>query len=155
MRCRHTVPDWHRFVSPGDALIAIAAACRLLVREGEAAKDPRAIACSYWGHQEDCPMYEGPRTRPAPVAVGAESPSADVPVAAGSAWPVRAPGDRDPFGALLGGLAIASILLLASAAGLALAWPGGLWRVRGLLMVAAALSILTHGLSLLKAWAAR
>jgi hypothetical protein len=29
----------------------------LLVREGERASEPRAIACGYWGRQEACPLY--------------------------------------------------------------------------------------------------
>ena len=150
MRCRHTVADWHRFVGPGEPQTTILAACQLLVRQGEQAEDPRAIACAYWRHQEDCPMYDGPRSRPASVGSVGAPVSQDAPVAPGRAWPVRAPGEWDPFGALLAALAIVSMLLLASTAALALAWPGGLWGARGLLMAAAALSILTHGLSLLK-----
>jgi len=155
VRCRHTVPDWHRFVGPGEGHAAIFAACRLLVREGEAAQDARAIACAYWGRQEECPMYEGPRRQSGLAGTPADRESGDVPIVVATAWPVRTPGERDPFAAVLIGLAIASVLLLATALGLALAAPVRLTGAHGLLVGALALSILAHGLTLLKAWAAR
>jgi len=60
MLCRHTEPDWVRFVrDPGEGF-PIFAACRLLVKAGDPADDPRTIACGYWGRQAECPLYEGP-----------------------------------------------------------------------------------------------
>lgn len=66
MLCRHTVPDWHRYVRPTGVATPIFAGCRLLVKEGEPAEDPRTVACKFWGRQRDCPFFEGA----APPATG-------------------------------------------------------------------------------------
>jgi hypothetical protein len=145
MRCRHTVPDWHRHVAPDAEHAAIYAACRLLIREGEPAADARTIACGYWGRQEACPLYEGPRTagRPAP---GAPRPAAaDTPVTE-APWPVRGPGEPDPGTLLLIALAVTSIVLLAAV----VAGVRGTW-----LVLAAGLSLATHVLCALRMWAGR
>lgn len=72
--CRHTEPDWTRYVrAPGEGR-PIFAGCRLLVKDGELADDPRTIACTFWGRQPDCPLYEGP-ARPAAPAVAAAAPA--------------------------------------------------------------------------------
>ena len=108
MQCRHTVPDWHRYVDPAGDAAPIFAACRLLVKEGEPARDPRSIACTYWGHQRDCPLFEGAggaaRTEPRAAERRA---SRDVPVAMDAVWPVRAPGARDGMRLVLIGLGAA------------------------------------------------
>ncbi len=82
--CRHTEPDWLRYVrDPGEGF-PIFAACKLLLKEGEAAEDPRTIACSYWGRQPECPLYEGP-AKPAPraaEAMAAAPPAQEVPLTA-------------------------------------------------------------------------
>ncbi len=74
-RCRHTVPDWARYVRAPEEGWPILAACRLLVKEGEQVEDPRAIACGYWGRQPECPFYEGAGAVPDPP-VAAAAPSA-------------------------------------------------------------------------------
>jgi hypothetical protein len=82
--CRHTEPDWLRYVrEPGEGF-PIFAACKLLLKEGEAAEDPRTLACGYWGRQPECPLYEGP-ARPAPriaEAAPAAPPAREVPLTA-------------------------------------------------------------------------
>jgi hypothetical protein len=113
MPCRHTVPDWHRYVDPAADAAPIFAACRLLVKEGAPARSPRDIRCAYWGRQRECPLYEGPgeriggqehfRAQPAPK---------DVPVAIESVWPVRPPGTRDAWRWVLPGLEVLSVALL-------------------------------------------
>ena len=84
MLCRHTEPDWLRYVrDPGEG-VPIFAACKLLLKEGEAAEDPRTIACSYWGRQPECPLYEGP-AKPAErtaEATAAAPPAREVPLTA-------------------------------------------------------------------------
>ncbi len=153
MRCRHTVPDWHRYVVPGNDAPPIYAACRLLVREGERASEPRAIACAYWGRQEACPLYEGPRTslieQPG-AASGARAP--EVPVDLESVWPVRRPGEPDPLGVALLGFSLVAILALTAAtlAALAAGAPAVPW-----LFAAAALSITALVLNALRMWAGR
>ncbi len=153
MRCRHTVPDWHRYVAPGNDAPPIYAACRLLVREGEPASEPRAIACAYWGRQESCPLYEGPRTSAAgrSEAVSGALP-ADVPVAVESIWPVRWPGEPDRLGIALLAFSLIAILALAAAAVAALvAGTGAIPWLFG----AAGLSITAHVLTALRMWAGR
>jgi hypothetical protein len=84
MLCRHTEPDWVRFVRDPGRGIPIFAACRLLVKAGEPAEDPRAIACGFWGRQPECPFYEGPAGRASPArAATATAPEApDLPLSA-------------------------------------------------------------------------
>lgn len=163
MRCRHTVPDWHRFVvSPAEAR-PIFAACRLLVREGEQAADSRGIACNYWGRQPDCPVYDGPGAWAVTLPVGQISPilrsaSADIPVAGGEPWPVRPPGATDGFRRILIGLGVLSVALLAWTALVGLAVMRGAstpGRLVSVALLAAMVSIATHILTTLRAWARR
>lgn len=159
MQCRHTVPDWHRYVDPAGDAAPIFAACRLLVKEGQPTRDPRSIACTYWGHQRDCPLFEGAggaaRTEPR-IAEGCAS--RDVPVAMDAIWPVRAPGARDGMRLVLIGLGSASIILMLLTVGVGLAVLRGEWSPAGylrLVSVAAAISIATHVLATLRTWARR
>jgi hypothetical protein len=159
MRCRHTVPDWHRFVAAGEGALPIFAACRLLTKEGDRVGDPRSIACSYWGHQEDCPLYDGPGKRlvgrpdlPPTLA------SADEPAPAEDVWPVRSPGAPDGPRVLLLALSTLSVALLTWAAVLGLTAQGGTWMPESFRIVATtgvAVSIVTHILALLRIWARR
>jgi hypothetical protein len=163
MRCRHTVADWHRFVDPAMESPPIFAACRLLVRERVQVSDSRTIACNYWGHQVNCPVYEGPEGRaggspgnqPGPIPPTA---FADAPLADCEPWPVRLPGESDTMRRIMMGLGLLSVGLLV--------WTGmvGLWVVRGtatptrllaVTLVAAVVSTATHVLAMLRAWAGR
>jgi hypothetical protein len=159
MLCRHTVPDWHRYVDAGAETAPIFAACRLLVKEGEPARDPRSIGCAYWGRQRECPLYEGPGGRiGSRGGAGERRAAAEVPVAPDAVWPVRPPGARDRWRWLLPGLEGASIALLLGAAvgtvgilqGKA---PGGGYAV--LVLAAACVSIATLVLGRLLSWARR
>jgi hypothetical protein len=163
MRCRHTVPDWHRYVVPGAEAPPIFSACRLLIREGERTSDPRSIACSYWGHQPDCPVYDGPlvqvevlpRRRPQPVSRQA---SRDVPLGDEAAWPVRPPGADDGMRRLVICLGLLSVGLLTWTAlvGLAMirgtAWSSHFLSVT---LVVAVVSVVTHVLATLRIWGRR
>ena len=80
--CRHTEPDWVRFVRDPAEGAPIFAACRLLVKEGEPAEDPRAIACGYWGRQPECPLYEGPGSMASPPPAPAAPEAHDLPLSA-------------------------------------------------------------------------
>ena len=163
MRCRHTVPDWQRYVVSVTETPPIFAACRLLVREGEQASDSRTIACSYWRHQSDCPVYDGPEVR-TEVPAGEQSllirpvASADVPLAGEEPWPIRPPGATDGMRRVVIGLGLFSAALLI--------WTGvvGLSVMRGtatparlvtVTLAAATVSIATHILSTLRAWVGR
>lgn len=159
MQCRHTVPDWHRYVDPTTDAPPILAACRLLVKEGERASVPRSIACGYWGHQRDCPLYDGPgaaaNSRTGRIAWPA---STDVPVSAAAVWPVRTPAATDGMRVLIIGLGVLSIALLLWAALLGLSVLSGKATPAGhlqLILVAATVSILTHILVTLRMWARR
>ena len=159
MQCRHTVPDWHRYVDPAGDTVPILVACRLLVKEGERARDPRSIGCSYWGHQGDCPLYEGPggtaRTQPGVARRPAQS---DVPVAVHTVWPVRAPGARDSGRLILIGLGVLSIALMLLTVAVGVAVLGGMTSLGGflhLVVVAATVSIAVHVLATLRTWARR
>jgi len=159
MQCRHTVPDWHRYVEPAGDAFPIFAACRLLLREGEPARDTRSIACSYWGHQRDCPLFEGPgeaaKTQP---GAAERSPSRDVPVAVGTVWPVRVPGERDGMRLVLIGLGVLSTALMILTVGVGLSVLGGKAGPAGhlyLVLAAATVSIVTHALATLRIWAGR
>ncbi len=159
MRCRHTVPDWHRYVESTENGSAIMAGCRLLVKEGERAHDPRSIACAYWRHQEQCPLYEGPGARRAPsqtLPADAAS-SADVPVDVETVWPVRSPTAPDGMRVLIIALGVLSVLLLCAAvfAFAGLRGPGGPGIPWGVMAAAAAVSIATHVLATLRLWARR
>jgi hypothetical protein len=159
MRCRHTVPDWHRYVMPSGDAAPIFAGCRLLVKEGEPAGDPRSIACAFWGHQRDCPLYDGPEapTQAQSGAAGRSHP-AEVPVMVGAVWPVRAPGATDGMRFVLMGLGVLSTALLAWAAGGILSVLNGEATAAGSLRVtlaAAAVSIVTHVVATLRTWARR
>jgi hypothetical protein len=159
MLCQHTVPDWHRYVKPTADALPILAGCRLLVKEGETASDPRSIACSYWGHQRDCPLYDGPgepaRTETGRAPVPA---SRDVPVALETVWPVRTPGARETMRGVMIGLGVLSTALLSWTAVLGLsvlsgkASPASLGQAA---LVAATVSIITHVLAMLRTWARR
>ena len=159
MQCRHTVADWHRYVDPNGAALPIMAGCRLLVREGEQARHPRDIACAYWGRQRECPLYEGPAGRidlpPVPAAAG---PTGETPIVLDTIWPVRHPGTVDGFRALMGGMTILSLGLLGWSLALGVAVLGGYADGKGLAptaVVAATVSMATHLLMVLKAWAGR
>jgi hypothetical protein len=159
MDCRHTVPDWHRYVRPTGEALPIFAACRLLVKEGESANDPRSIACAYWGRQRECPLYDGPgvqrrdQSRP-----GVWTASREIPVDPETVWPVRTPGMPDGLrlvviglgvlsSILLGWLVTIGVLVLSGRADPAASVP--------LVLVASGVSIVTHVLATLKAWARR
>jgi hypothetical protein len=156
MRCRHTVPEWHRYVAAGENAVPIFAACRLLVKEGEQTRDARSIACAYWGHQRDCPLYDGPETISTPRPHGVAGIS-DGDVAAGSerAWPVRAPGSSDGQRVLLIVLAASSVALLGWLVGLSVAALSGMtlstsyWWVS---LIGGTLSLITHTLTCLRLW---
>jgi hypothetical protein len=159
MQCRHTVPDWHRYVNPTGNAQPIFAGCRLLVKEGEAASDPRSIACAYWGHQRDCPLYDGPGAPArAPGGVAGRSPSSDAPVRPEAVWPVRAPGAKDGMRLVMIGLGVLSTGLLAWSVGAGLSVLSGKAASPAYLHVtlaAATLSIVTHVLATLRTWARR
>jgi hypothetical protein len=157
MLCRHTVPDWHRYVDPGAETVPIYAACRLLVKEGEGTRDPRSISCGYWGRQRECPLYEGPGGRsPSRADEGERRTPADVPVATDVAWPVRPPGARDGWGRLQAGLEAVSIVLLLGAAAGAVGILGGKLPGAGyavFVLAGAGVSIVTLVLGRLRTWA--
>jgi len=159
MRCRHTVPDWHRYVAAGEDVRPIFAACRLLVKEGERARDPQSVACAYWGRQRDCPLYEGPESRPTSLSARASAAAAaDVPVAPDSVWPVRPPGAADGQRMLLLAVGGLSVVLLGLAVSLGLSALGGTALPTGYLavtLIAGALSLVTHLLTLLRLWVRR
>ena len=159
MRCRHTVPDWHRYVNPAGATFPIFAACRLLVKEGEEARDPRSIACTYWGHQRDCPLFEGSGGPARMESKVAERPtSKDVPVAMGMLWPVRTPGTKDGMRFILMWLGALSTALLLLVVGVGLSSLGQKTSPAGyarLVLVAATVSVVTHVLVTLRTWAGR
>lgn len=158
MRCRHTVPDWHRYVVAGEVTRPVLAACRLLIKDGEPAADARTIACSFWGRQRECPMYDGPEARPTGDSSPTGKAEADTPVASGDIWPVRQPSATDGQRVVLmvlGGLSMAL-----------LAWAGVLGALvllgrpvqRGFLVVAlagSAVSVATHFLMVLRLWVKR
>ncbi len=159
MQCRHTVADWNRHVAPEGASPPIMAACRLLVKEGERAREARGIACAYWGRQRTCPLYEGPGERinvpSGPLAAGAGQ---DVPVALETVWPVRQSGAIDGLRVLLGGLTALSLILLGWCLALGVAVLVGHAEASGLVPVAiaaASISVVTHLLMALKTWAGR
>jgi len=158
MRCRHTVPDWHRYVAAGEDARPIFAACRLLVKEGARATDPRSIACAYWGRQHECPLYDGPESSPGGRPGPTRAVAADVPVAPESIWPVRQPGATDGQRVLLlvcGGL---SVVLLGWVVVLSLAALAGTpVRLDYLIvtLVGGSLSLVTHILTLLRLWVRR
>ena len=156
MRCRHTVPDWHRYVAAGEDARPIFAACRLLIKEGVRAADPRSIACGYWGRQRECPLYDGPESSRSgrPIQTGALA--ADAPVATESIWPVRRPGTTDGQRVLLMVLGGLSVVLLGWAVVLSgAALLGRPVRVDCLIvtLVGGSVSLVTHVLTLLRLWA--
>ncbi len=159
MQCRHTVPDWHRYVNPAAGAVPIFAACRLLVKEGEPAGDPRSISCAYWGRQRDCPLYDGPGGPARPVkAGGTQTQAGEVPVAAHTVWPVRAPGTKDGMRQVMIGMGIMSTALLAWMAFLGISALSGRAVPAAYLhltLAAAAVSILTHVLTTLRMWVRR
>jgi hypothetical protein len=159
MDCRHTVPDWHRYVRPTGEALPIFAACRLLVKEGEPAGDPRSIACAYWGRQRECPLYDGPgvlrrdRSRP-----GVWTASREIPVDPETVWPVRAPGMPDRLRLVMIGLGVLSTVLLGWLVAMGLSVLSGRADPAAtvpLVLVASGVSIVTHVLATLKAWARR
>ena len=159
MQCRHTVPDWHLYVDPAGDAVPIFAACRLLVREGELARDPHSIACGYWGHQRDCPLFDGPGAAARALPRGAErSASRDVPVATDTLWPVRASGSRDGMRLVLIGLGVVSTALMLFTAGVGLTILAGKTTpasYRHLVVVTVSVSVVTHVLATLRTWARR
>jgi hypothetical protein len=159
MQCRHTVPDWHRFVDAGADPVPIFAACRLLVKEGQPARDPRAIGCAYWGRQRECPLYEGPGGR---IDSGkweeTRRGALDIPVLLKTVWPVRPPGARDGWRWVVAGLEAASLVLLLGAVigAIGILQGRALGTGYGILVLAAAgVSIVTLVLGWLRIWAGR
>ena len=159
MKCQHTVPDWHRYVKSGGSIFPIFAACRLLVQEDEQTADPRRIACTYWGRQQECPLFEGSRgAANAESRVAERSAPKDVPVATDTIWPVRAPGTKDGMRLVLIGLGVLSTALLLLTVGVGIRTLGQKVGPRGylcLVLVAATVSVLTHVLVTLRTWAGR
>jgi len=159
MRCRHTVPDWHRYVTAAWDGPPILAGCRLLVKDGEQVSDPRAIACAYWGHQHECPLYDGPeRQRGLVPTPGAVPAAPDEPVAPESVWPVRSPGSMDGQRVLLLVLGALSIMLLGWVSILGVSAMSEMRISTGLAIVAIAaglVSFATHVLALLRLWVGR
>jgi len=159
MQCRHTVPDWHRYVDPTGDAVPIFAGCRLLVKEGQPARDARSIACAYWGHQRECPLFDGPGapSRTPPGAAG-RPVSTDVPVRMEAVWPVRAPGTTDGMRLVMIGLGALSTVLMLLTVGIGLSILSGKRTPAGymhVMLVAATVSIVTHVLATLRAWARR
>ncbi len=159
MDCRHTVADWHRYVRPTENALPIFAACRLLVKEGEPAGDPRGIACAYWGRQPDCPLYEGPgvpaRSQAGPIRRPA---SQDVSVDPEMVWPVRVPGEADRMRLVMIGLGVLSTALLGWMVLIGLSVLNGQTLPASYVAVTlagATVSIVTHVLATLRAWARR
>ena len=163
MRCRHTVPDWHRYVAPAAEAPPIFSACRLLIREGERTSDPRSIACSYWGHQSDCPVYDGPLAQVDVLPSGRPQLASrrvfrDVPLGDEAAWPVRPPGADDGKRRLVICLGLLSVALLTWTAILGLAVIRGtasLSHFLSVTLVAGAVSVGTHVLATLRIWGRR
>jgi len=159
MRCRHTVPDWHRFVAAGEGAAPIFAACRLLTKDGDRVSDTRSIACAYWGHQEDCPLYEGPGKRPGgPPDALATPVSMDEATGVEDIWPVRQPGATDGARIILIALSALSAGLLIWMAILSMTAPAGFRSIESFRYIAAigvTVSIVTHILALLRIWARR
>jgi hypothetical protein len=158
MRCRHTVADWHRFTAVDAAAVPIFAACRLLIKAGDRAGDPRTIACNYWGHQEDCLVYDGPGKRLDPSLGETRSAACTYdPAPVDAVWQVCSLGDTDGPRVLLVGLSLLSVVLMIWAAVLGLTVRGGgtkegFWIIAAL---AATVSIVTLVLALLRIWARR
>jgi len=158
MRCRHTVPDWHRYVAAEEATRPVLAACRLLIKEGEPAADARAIACGFWGRQRECPVYDGPESSLSGHPKLARSVVADAPVAVESVWPVRQPGATDGQRVLLMLLGGLSIVLLGWAVALSVAALLGRPVQSGYVtvtLIGGAVSLTTHVLVLLRLWIGR
>lgn len=158
MRCRHTVPDWHRYVAAGEVTRPVLAACRLLIKAGEPAADARTIACSFWGHQRDCPVYEGPGARPTGDSSPVERTDVDTPAASEDVWPVRQPGATDGQRLTLMALGALSIALLGWAAVLGAGVLLGRPARSGIVIIAlagGAVSVVTHFLMLLRLWVKR
>jgi hypothetical protein len=146
-------------VAAKEGAAPILAACRLLIQDGDRVKDPRSIACGYWGRQQDCPVYEGPgQARGKPPMRGNGPTLSDEPLAPEGAWPVRAPGVADRlrgFLILLGGLSIALLGLAAFLSVTALraaSIPSGYLIV---LVIVGTVSLLTHLLTLCRLWVRR
>ncbi len=159
MDCRHTVPDWHRYVRPRADALPIFAACRLLVKEGEQVGDPRSIACAYWGRQRECPLYDGPggavRGQAGPIRRPA---SPEVPVNPEQVWPVRAPGTTDRMRLVIIGLGVLSTAFLGWMVSIGLSVLNGQAMPAGyvpLTLAGATVSIVTHVLATLRTWARR
>jgi hypothetical protein len=158
MRCRHTVPDWHRYVAAGEVTRPVLAACRLLIKEGEPAADARTIACSFWGRQSECPFYDGPERKPTGASSLTQCAGTDAPVACEHVWPVRQPGAADGQRVLLMVLAGFSIALLGWAAVLSAAVLLGR-PVRNdvpiITLAGSVVSVLTLFLMVLRLWVKR
>ena len=158
MRCRHTVPDWHRYVAAEEVTRPVLAACRLLIKEGETAADARAIACGFWGRQRECPVYDGPESSLSGHPKPARSAAIDAPVAVESVWPVRQPGATDGQRVLLMLLGGLSIVLLGWAVALSVAALLGRPVQSGYVtvtLIGGAVSLTTHVLVLLRLWIGR
>jgi hypothetical protein len=137
----------------------ILAACRLLVRDGDRVEDPRSIVCKDWGHQRECPVYDGPeKVAGQPLTPTGRPADQDVLLASEGAWPVRASGAVDGsriFLILMGGF---SIVLLGLVAILSATVFGGATIPSGyrtVLVIAGIVSLLTHILTLLRIWVRR
>ena len=159
VQCRHTVPAWHKYVEPAGDALPIFAGCRLLVKENERARDPRSIACNYWGHQGDCPLFEGAKETASTAARTAERfTSKDVPVAADEVWPVRVPSEKDGMRLVLIWMGALSAVLMLLTVGIGCSVLLGKMN-RGdylhLMLVAGTMSAVTHVLATLRTWAGR
>ncbi len=149
MHCRHTVPDWHRYTD-ADAAVPIFAGCRLLIQSGERVSDPRTIACTFWGRQTECPLYEGPGKRALQHATAPPDRREEA-LPAEPVWPVRQPGARDWSRVLLMTLAVAAVASLGWA-GMAVQF-GGPDQARFALGIAIAVSVTAHVLAIVRCWA--
>jgi hypothetical protein len=103
-----------------------------------------------------CPVYDGPVVDAGPRALGPlDAAEGDVPAARGELWPVRTPGAIDGQLVVLIVLGALSIVILGVAVVLSLAAlngrvaPTGSWVV---ILVAGAVSLTTHLLTLLRLW---
>jgi hypothetical protein len=98
-------------------------------------------------------LYEGPESRPSQTL-----PSADVPVAPQSVWPVRPPDATDGQRVLLMVLGGLSVVLLGCAVVLGVAaLLGGSVRIDYVVvtLVGGSVSLVTHCLTLLRLWVRR
>jgi hypothetical protein len=106
-----------------------------------------------------CPVYDGPIMDAGPRAPGPlDAAAGDIPVARGGLWPVRPPGAIDGQRVVLIVLGALSIVILGVAVAVSLAALNGRLVSTGswvVILVAGALSLATHLLTLLRLWVRR